>query len=280
MNNQLTSVMINGLPGNMASAVLALLKSDPRFTIVPYALTGPEITKTPDDLQANNIQLIHYPNTDLRWWADLKSEFANLVAVDFTHPSVANENADLYRLHGVNFVMGTTGGDRNALTASVVTALTSGHCAVIAPNMAKQIVMLQAMLEYAAKNFPKAFAGYRLKVCESHQAGKADTSGTAKAMVGYFNSLGIPFNVNQIVMIRDKTIQRAMGVPEEYLDGHGWHTYTLESADGNVLLQITHNVCGRSIYAAGTRDAILFLQNKVNNGARNQVFSMIDVLNG
>jgi 4-hydroxy-tetrahydrodipicolinate reductase len=44
-------------------------------------------------------------------------------------------------------------------------------------------------MDHMATNFPSAFAGYKLTVTESHQSGKADTSGTAKAMVEYFNKL-------------------------------------------------------------------------------------------
>jgi len=66
---------------------------------------------------------------------------------------------------------------------------------------------------------------------ESHQKSKRDTSGTARAMVGYFNRLGIPFRVDQIEMIRDPDLQRGIGVPEEHLNGHGWHTYGLTSED-------------------------------------------------
>ena len=69
--------------------------------------------------------------------------------------------------------------DREALLRS---AEASGVYAVIAPNMAKQIVALQAALEQMARDFPGSFDGYALSVAESHQSTKADTSGTAKAM--------------------------------------------------------------------------------------------------
>ena len=118
--------------------------------------------------------------------------------------------------------MGTTGGDRQKLETTVVS---SSIAAVIAPNMAKQIVGFQAMMEYAADTFPNLFKGYSLEVKESHQAGKADTSGTAKAMVGYFNRLGLSYSADDIVQIRNPQIQKSQwGIPEKYLAGHGWHT--------------------------------------------------------
>lgn len=47
-------------------------------------------------------------------------------------------------------------------------------------------------MELLAQNFPGAFSGYKLEVTESHQRQKADTSGTAKAIVGSFAKLGTP----------------------------------------------------------------------------------------
>ncbi|GHU65731.1 hypothetical protein FACS1894123_11720 [Bacteroidia bacterium] len=67
-------------------------------------------------------------------------------------------------------------------------------------------------------------------------------------------------------------------VPEEFLNGHGWHTYSFTSADGSVHFEITHNVNGRDIYANGTIDSIYYLNNKIKNGIRGEIFSMIDVL--
>ncbi len=47
-------------------------------------------------------------------------------------------------------------------------------------------------MEILAENFPGAFSGYKLAVTESHQRQKADTSGTAKAIVASFGKLGTP----------------------------------------------------------------------------------------
>ena len=148
--------------------------------------------------------------------------------------------------------------------------------------MAKQIVGFQAMMGYAAQNFPNLFKGYRLTLRESHQSGKADTSGTAKAMVRYFNKLGTPFSEQDIRKERDPDTQKNVwGIPAEFLGGHGWHTYTLVSRDKTVQLQFAHNVNGRDVYALGTLDAILFLDQKIKEGgSKGSVFSMIDVLKG
>lgn len=115
-----------------------------------------------------------------------------------------------------------------------------------------------------AEEFPDAFSGYKLKVVESHQSSKVDTSGTARAIVSSFRKLGVSFGDDKIEMVRnpDEQIHR-MGVPKECLNGHAFHSYYLTAPDNNVNFQFQHNVCGRSIYAQGTVDAVLFLAKKV-----------------
>ncbi|MBW2664048.1 MAG: dihydrodipicolinate reductase, partial [Deltaproteobacteria bacterium] len=221
------------------------------------------------------VTLIHPENSE-QAIVDLIEKEGAFISVDYTHPLAVNSNAEFYCKHGLPFVMGTTGGERKLLEDKV---RQSSIPAVIAPNMAKQIVGFQAMMEYAAKTFPDLFKGYSLEVRESHQKGKADTSGTAKAMIGYFNSLGMPFTEDEIFKERNPETQAAKwGIPNEYLGGHGWHTYTLVSADRTVSFEFTHNVNGRDIYASGTLDAVSYLHKKIEEGAKGAVFTMIDVL--
>jgi hypothetical protein len=73
--------------------------------------------------------------------------------------------------------------------------------------MGKQIVAFQAMFELAAASFPGAFAGYKLRVVESHQSSKKDTSGTAKAVVASLNDLGLQFDVADIEKVREPSQQ-------------------------------------------------------------------------
>ena len=270
-------VMVNGLPGNMARAVAEEVLEDDRFDLVPYSLTGPEIEPEQTSVKGTSVRLVK-PAQRERSLDTIRSTVADVITVDFTLPDAVNDNADFYCSRNLPFVMGTTGGDRRKLLQTVRASRTA---AVIAPNMAKQIVGFQAMMEYAADHFPNLFEGYRLQIRESHQQGKADTSGTAKAMVSYFNRLGLSFTEAQIEKERDPDRQSGVwGVPAAFLDGHGWHTYTLTSADETVRFEFTHNVNGRKIYARGTLDAVGYLHAKVQEGARGEVFSMIDVLRG
>lgn len=270
-------LMVNGLPGNMATNVVKHALKHNQFELITQSLTGPEITDTETIIDSVSFDLIQPQNRDQSILA-IKEKEGLFLSVDYTHPSAVNSNAEFYCRHGLPFVMGTTGGNRQGLEEIVRASSTLG---VIAPNMAKQIVGFQAMMEYAANTFPDLFKGYSLEIKESHQKGKADTSGTAKAMVRYFTSLGLAFAENDIKKERDPNIQKTIwGIPEEYLEGHGWHTYSLYSEDKTVRFEFTHNVNGRDVYAQGTLDALIYLDKKVAEGAKGQVYSMIDVLKG
>ena len=269
------TIIVNGLPGNMAQTVARQAAVDSRFRILPYSLTGPEIQQESLELEGNEYKLIK-PQEREKLVSAIDQTGSVPICIDYTHPTAVNTNAQFYCQNNLPFVMGTTGGNRDQL---VQTVETSSVAAVIAPNMAKQIVGLQAMMQYAAENFPALFKGYRLTIEESHQAGKADTSGTAKAMVSYFNKMGIDFTPDQIEKIRDPEIQQnKLRVPAAFLNGHGWHTYTLVSPDETVLFKFVHNVNGRQVYVTGTLDAVSFLARRLKQGARGQVYSMIDVL--
>jgi 4-hydroxy-tetrahydrodipicolinate reductase len=271
------TVMVNGIPGKVASTVARHVLGDPRFRLIPCSFTGPEIQQHEHTLAGSRIRLIR-PDGREAALPGVRKAHGSFLSVDYTHPGAVNANAEFYCRNRLPFVMGTTGGDRRQLETTI---RSSDVAAVVAPNMAKQIVGFQAMMEYAAQTFPNLFKGYTLQIRESHQKGKADTSGTARAMVRYFNQLGVSFNENQIVMERNPQIQKERwGIPEAYLEGHGWHTYTLVSADGTVHFEFTHNVNGREIYALGTLDALLFLYARTAAGERGRMFSMIDVLKG
>ena len=263
------------------------------LTLVPFSFTG-----SSEAVAVGNVAVSGYPveliGPEARTKAleDVKASYPGLVVVDYTLPTAVNDNALFYCEHEVPFVMGTTGGDRVKLLEDV---RRSGNWAVIAPQMGKQVVALQATLDLMSRQFPGAFSGYSLAVTESHQAAKADTSGTAKAMVESFVKLGAKAKRDggkwaafdperDIVKVRDRATQLGqMKVPESALSGHAFHTYRLESGDGSVAFEFQHNVCGRNIYSEGTVDSALFLASRVRSGRENgedgsRVFNMIDVL--
>lgn len=270
-------VMINSCTGRMGHAAAeAVVRAG--LQLVPITMTGYSA-----GVAVSNIGIAGIPvelvGKDRRQEAmdKVKERHPGLIVVDYTMPNCVNDNADFYAQNGVPFVMGTTGGDRDRVAAAAEAA---GVYAVVAPQMGKQVVAFQAMMDLMAKNFPGVFAGYRLDVVESHQRNKADVSGTAKAVVASLQQMGVEgFKESQIRKVRDRETQlEVMKVPEDNLDGHAFHTYTLTSPDGTVEFKFKHNVVERTIYAEGTVDAVLFLAKKRAEGAEKKVYDMVDVL--
>ena len=281
-------IMVNGMPGPMATAAAeACLRKGLKLS--PVALTGPNVEPMTitvydtDSDTSSNVRLIPANEDGM---IEMKSALEGLRAamkddkdvlvIDYTHPSAVNDNGKWYAENSLPFVMGTTGGDRELLIKDV----NDGKCpAVIAPNMGKQIVAMQAALEELSKKYPNAFDGYELKVTESHQKTKADTSGTAKAVINSLNVLsGGSFDIeNDINMLRSDEESLAFGVKEDALKGHAFHTYTLTSSDGSVQFKLEHNVSGRRVYAEGTADAVKFLARKIRTDEP-KIYTMINVL--
>ncbi len=244
-----TPIIVNGLPGKMATDVVKKVLSSVDFRLWQYGLTGPETKEVAIEIGGNSI-FLYKPHEKARFReisGFIEQEF---LTVDFSHPSAVNDNANYYCESGMNFVMGTTGGDRPALEQRV---RDSNICAVIDVNMAPEIVSLRELKQNYANTHENQFRKYSLDIKESHQRGKADTSGTAKAMCESYKKMGFDIDMNlfeevkrqlkekndditiplgsnvTFTAIRSLETQRKMGIPEEFLGRHGWHTYTITS---------------------------------------------------
>ena len=275
--------MVNGLPGKMATMVVKALAhdKDQRYEIIPLSFTGPEIIESYTVLLLNNkgVQFDFIkPSDRLERRHEISHKWPGVIMVDFTLPDATNENCDFYCQNGWPFVMGTTGGNRDLLTETIIESAIS---AVISPNMSIPIVTMMSMIEYAATTFPDALKGFRLCIDESHQAGKKDKSGTAHKIGENLKLLGVDYQgIDSINDIRDTVRQILMGVPKADLGGHAYHNYRLLSPDDTVQLGFLHNVNGRDTYVDGTLKAIDFLAKQVSEDIRGKCFSMIDVLKG
>ncbi len=215
--------MVNDALGKMGRETALTIVRSTDFYLVPFTLTG---NKPKDnDYSTRHGRALRAIKPNERDLMDLVlRDQEPFLVVDYTTGEAAEANAQLYATHDLNFVMGTTGAERSRLVDIVKK---SQSVAVISPNMCQEIVALQELIERFSLENPGILRGCSLYVEESHQAGKADTSGTAKAMIEHFKMLGIEDRA--ITNIRDVKEQRKMGIPEEYLGAHGWHTYDISS---------------------------------------------------
>lgn len=278
-------ILVNSCTGKMGHATAeSVVARNKNVRLVPYTFSGKSTGVAVGNIGVSGVPVERVSPEERQNALDMiKSKYPNLVIIDYTLPMAVNDNAEFYCRNSVPFVMGTTGGDREALLRDTKA---SGNYAVIAPNMGKQIVAFQSMMEMMAEQFPGCFDGYTLEVRESHQRTKVDTSGTAKAVVKSFQHMGLSdFREEDIIKVRKLEDQLAFGVPAEVIDsGHAYHTYRLTSGDGSVQFEFQHNVNGRKVYAEGTVDAAVFLADIVRKGgmdgahAGKKVFDMVDVL--
>ncbi len=266
-------VLISGLPGTMATLVAEALNRSQDFALVDVGLSSVRHSQETIAVDGKHVDLIALPSGILLPPKEFFTGLGEgLIVVDYANSVSVNGNAELYAQVGLPFVMGTTGGDREQL---VETVRKSEICAVIAPNMAFEVVRVQQVVETLAQNAPGLFNGWEFDIVDSHQNGKG-RSGTADAFSNLFIALGA-VSRNR-VEIRDPEKQRALGIPDEYLKGHAYHWMTLQSPDGVSTIEFRTQVNGRQPYVDGTLMALRFLREQVAAGAKGQVFSMVDVL--
>lgn len=284
MKKEKIPVLVSGLPGKMAMLVFERLFSSETYRAVPYSLTGEDTKEDRMEIDSLGgfILLIkpskRYSYVEVlkdTYIGTLKKTYPNLVAVDYSHASAVNANAEFFCKHDIPFVMGTTDGDRTLLKETIEN---SNIPAVVSPNMSIPIVLMMSMFDYAAKTFPDALKDYFLLIEESHQASKSGTSGTAKDIGANLGKLGALYLEEAIRKIRDRLEQIVkMGIPAEFVDGHGYHEYQLLSPDGTIDLGFMHNVRGRKTYIDGTMTALDYLVSKVKKGEKGY-FDMTDVM--
>lgn len=263
-------ILMSGLPGPMATAVAEEI-GESEWDLCPTALSSPRHSGEKMVIREKQITLFPSPPAP----SPTRGR-GGVVAVDFSTPTAAVSNAEWFAECEIPFVMGTTGGDMAAINRTV---MASKICAVVAPNMAIPIVALLIAFEHLAETCPDALRGHELRITESHQATKRDTSGTAKAMVKHLAALGLPASVEAIEKIRDPERQVSeMRVPEAHLGGHAFHRYAISAPDESLRLELRHDVVGRRVYAQGTLRAVEFLIAQMQRGKRGEVYSMRDVL--
>lgn len=135
-------------------------------------------------------------------------------------------------------------------TNSVLIELATGskvECApttfpvVLCPNA--NILMLKFMNMLASSG--RLFEGYRIKLTESHQAGKRSAPGSAIAIA---QTLGL--SGEDVTSVRDREKQLTeLRIPLEHLGRHAVHSISID--DGTCFVSLETRVYGSSPYADG-----------------------------
>lgn len=270
-------VFVSGLPGRMATLIAQSLSQDRRFDLLPIAMTSPRHRRERVNIGDTNIQLVDYCPSDIR-------NNSGVIAVDFTKPQSVACNVIHYTQLGIPFIMGTSLGQHEEEVRELVE--NSQISALIAPNMDIGVVARQMDIDELAQSHPGIFEGREVEITESHQASKIDSvtgrpivSATARAFQAQLERHGARLR-GDIVSIRESQRQIELGVPEEFLDGHGYHWVTVFGQNGEIIYQFETKVNGRGSYVEGTISGIPFLARRIANGSRGEIFGMRDVVDG
>lgn len=129
--------------------------------------------------------------------------------------------------------------------------------AVRVPNGANHVAGALTAFRNLPKGYPQAFAGMEGMMVEGHQEKKGDsTPATATDLYESVTRSGA--QMTEMVHIRDPKVAMAvLGVPEEYLDGHGVHIMRLATPDGLSGVEIKTWQYGRRKYAQDLADVII-----------------------
>lgn len=230
-------IMVTGANGSMGQ-LLTKGFHEAGFEIIPVSVVHPDDLCKEAYLPTGERIALYTHEQAMNGDSFCKYFDCNVIAVDFTDKDAILPMMDLYANKlGIPVIQGTTGGDRKAMFKI---AKDSGFAAVIAPNMAPPLVALMKMIEdfvilhkarwILEKNNLSGLYGW-----ESHQGvhpynnfrGKKGPSGTMGAFFDMLVEMGL--TKAEIDKIRNRIAQLAIGVPERYLDGHGWHFYQLHA---------------------------------------------------
>lgn len=277
--SQRIPVLVSGLPGKVATLVAERIAGRNDLTLLGCALSSLRHQGESRAFGEQSTTLIT-PEL-LEEWLDELQPTGVVIAVDYTTPDSVVNNAKIYVDNGIPFVMGTSLGPHEEEVKALVA--NSQISAVIAPNMDMGVVEKQMNLDEFAQSHPGIFQGATAEIVESHQASKVDpagkpvTSATAKAFQQQLEKYGAHLK-GEIISIRDPQRQLGLGVPEEFLGGHGYHWVTVHGTGGEIIYQFETRVNGRGSYVDGTIAAMKFSVSQRVRGSRGEVFGMRDVI--
>jgi len=249
------NVIMSGLPGDMATRVYNIIKQTDNVELArtsnPVALTGLKIKDQLIDepyrlryAEKNGIDLVAPESHDdiLAVLKDMHKD--SLIGINFATKEGFDVNFK-FAEHKIPFIYGGTGATDEQKTELKEAVRRNNIPAIMSSNMCSHIVGLQKTMNNISNISQINLAYHNLSIIESHQEGKQDTSGTAKDMINYFNKMGTNYQVETLKkggMIREPEEQLKIGIPKEYLSGHGWHNYILYSQEKSESIDMLANL--------------------------------------
>lgn len=232
-------LIIVGASGNMGRAIIQRASKE-EYEILFGIVAPEELTTHVHDVNGKIIECKKF--ADIDWDTFLVKKTKTTIIIDVTHKTVIKENwKNVYEMLGLPLIVGTIGITKND------TGFVDFPVIIGSPNFAIQIANIIDTFENGL--YPNFLKGIQFGVTELHQGpdpenglnGKTEFSGTADKMIEIFEELGGKLVYK--TSIRDPKIQKALGVSDEYLAGHGWHTYHFMSPNNEFGIKNVLNLC-------------------------------------
>ena len=213
------NVLIVGLTGEMGGLAAERILASKEYAMMPFGIVSKEDVERGITFW-RGLPCVFFEEVGRYHKCDIKEE--KPIIIDFTHKDVIRFNwENYYREWECPLIVGTIGMKKEDFIGNEAPVI------VGAPNLCPQVV---AVLKIFSQLGPGSLEGVRFEIIESHQSTKTEVSGTALQMKEYFERAGA-LEVTPILSMRERETQLVLGVPEKYLDGHGWHTYNFFSED-------------------------------------------------
>ena len=211
-------------PGNMGQLTASRVLASDNYELVNYFIGAPSDHGKIVTITWGDHLIQDYPTYD---FLHLIEERVNLIKdekpiiIDLTHKDAVKDNwNNYYKEWGCPVVFVTIGIRKEDIV---------GHQAPViigSPNLCGPIISLFKFFNGLAEG---AMYGIVYFNVESHQKTKQEASGTEKRFSELFRKAGA-VTLYPVQMVRDEESQRALGIPKEFLGGHGWHFCTFEPA--------------------------------------------------
>ena len=209
-------VSVSGSPGKLATATINAIANSGKICLANFSLTGLEFSGQ----VRGGLNLIG-PEQRLDY------DYPEIgMVLDATLAGPLPGNVKFYCAKKWPMIIATSGGDWDLMTKEIEAAKLP---ALRISNAAIPVGALIAYLNYLVdeQKFsigPPSSPNVRLRVLESHQETKPDTSNTAREISNILFRMG--FKDNSSEMVRNKIYQKALfGIEDSYAAGHGLHFY-------------------------------------------------------
>ena len=195
--------------------------------------------------------------------ASIQSEQRNTipdVVIDFSTPTAALENAEIFSKMKINIVMGTTGFTENEEEKLSVLVQKHNNGLIYAPNITRGVNVMMLLTELSSR----LLENYDVEIVEMHHKYKMDKpSGTAQKISQVLNKH----------QLRNKDISissvRAGGII-------GFHKVIM--AGENDKIEISHESFSRKAFAEGALQAAEFIYHKRGIYKMRDMFNFEEVL--